>query len=105
MMQEVISELKEEYKPKCQIDQNQYRKAYMFGGIAAIMMACVFWMYESLSNGNYLGYSAIVMTQLGVTYLIFGIKSRATRLGKFSIVVSLFCLAVTSLTLVLFFTT
>lgn len=92
-----------EYKLDYQLQQSYYKKAFLYGGFAATLMACVFWLYTSLKNDNHLGYSAIVMTQLSVSYLIFGIKGRATRLGKFSIVVSLFCLAVTIATVVLFF--
>lgn len=89
--EEILSAAREQNKGMDERVHRYYQAAYMIGAAASICIAAVFMITEAIREGNWFGYTAIVMAQLSVSSLVFGIKARDTSLGKFYLASGIIC--------------
>jgi len=80
--EEILSASKTENEGMDERQHKNYQVAFMTGGLAAILLAAIFAMYEIISGGNWFGYMSICFAQPAISGIIFGIKTRENKFGR-----------------------
>jgi|GEM_PF-4617943 hypothetical protein len=101
--EEILNASISENKGMDERQHNNYKIAYMTGGLAAILMTSVFQIYECITMGNWWGYMSICMAQLGIAGVVYGIKERKSALGKLYLISGSMCTFVSIVSAVTFF--
>ena len=79
---EILSASKSENEGMDERQHKNYQIAYITGGLAAILLAAIFQVYEIISGGNRFGYLAICLVQPAIMGIVFGLRTRENKFGR-----------------------
>jgi len=100
---EILSASKSENEGMDERQHKNYQIAYITGGLAAILLAAIFQVYEIISGGNRFGYLAICLVQPAIMGIVFGLRTRESKLGKLYMISGCGCTIVCILSIIAFF--
>jgi len=100
---EILSASKSENEGMDERQHKNYEVAFMTGGLAAILMAAIFQVYEIISGGNRFGYLAICLVQPAIMGIVFGIRTRESKIGKLYMISGFACTIACILSVIVFF--
>ena len=89
--EEILSAAREQNKGMDERVHSNYQAAYIIGAGVSICIASIFTIVEAFTNGNWFGYTSIIMAHFSISGLVFGIKSRDTAMGKLYLVTGIIC--------------